>query len=268
MGPYGNKLKVFEEKVGLVKPFEGNYFTRHGEKMEPVAVAEYQQLVGCPVTTDSFRVYSGANWMGGSPDGLLPAVAERPPLTAGGLVLPPGRGLLEVKCPKTIHPFIPTYYVPQVQASGRLQGPAPRAACSSAPPQAARARAALAPTRRRRRAARQGLMEIYDLDWCHFLIWRQDGYKLYEVPRDREYFDSMFEALRDLWVGHIEPGMAARDAGASPEEIRQFAPGDAKHANTAALNERADAISKGAALVWEEEAKPLKSGSGGGGSGG
>lgn len=44
--PYKTRLQVYEEKVGLAAPFEGNFHTRRGTRLEEVAAEEYAEKYG------------------------------------------------------------------------------------------------------------------------------------------------------------------------------------------------------------------------------
>lgn len=46
----------------------------------------------------------------------------------------------------------------------------------------------------------QGLMDIFDRDWCNLYVWTPSGGSgLYHIPRDREYWAACFAVLSDFW---------------------------------------------------------------------
>jgi len=65
------------------REFKGNEATEHGQKYEPVAIAEYKKTYGCEVEEDpDFVIHREHDWIGCTPDGLI------------------GKdGMIEVKCP-------------------------------------------------------------------------------------------------------------------------------------------------------------------------
>lgn len=66
----------------------------------------------------------------------------------------------------------------------------------------------------------QGLMEIYDLDWSHIISYAPGkGYRIFHVPRDREYWELLLPPLREMWFDHIQPARAALAAGAVSKEV-------------------------------------------------
>lgn len=46
----------------------------------------------------------------------------------------------------------------------------------------------------------QGLMDIFDREWCNLYIWTpKGGSGLYHIPRDRRYWADCFVVLADFW---------------------------------------------------------------------
>ncbi len=40
----------------------------------------------------------------------------------------------------------------------------------------------------------QGLMDIFDREWCDAWIWTPRGAALFRIPRDRRYWATCYEA--------------------------------------------------------------------------
>lgn len=46
----------------------------------------------------------------------------------------------------------------------------------------------------------QGLMDIFDREWCNLYVWTPAGGSgLYHIPRDRRYWADCFAVLADFW---------------------------------------------------------------------
>ena len=73
---------MVRETFGADKEFNGNAATNHGEKMEPVACAFYEEHTGNKVEETGIVFHDDYSWLGASPDGLI------------GI-----DGGLEIKCP-------------------------------------------------------------------------------------------------------------------------------------------------------------------------
>ncbi len=39
----------------------------------------------------------------------------------------------------------------------------------------------------------QGLMDIFDRDWCDAWVWTPGGAGLFRIPRDRQYWAACYE---------------------------------------------------------------------------
>ncbi len=89
------------KKCGLGEKFTGNEATRHGERLEPVAIKMFEEKYNEIVHEIGLVPHPKYNWLGGSPDGV----------TESGC-------LLEIKCPmmRRIEPGqVPENYFPQIQ---------------------------------------------------------------------------------------------------------------------------------------------------------
>ena len=59
----------------------------------------------------------------------------------------------------------------------------------------------------------QGLMEVFDREWCNMYIWTQNGSGLFHIKRDRSYWDACFDVLAQFWWQHVVPAKHALQAG-------------------------------------------------------
>ncbi len=59
----------------------------------------------------------------------------------------------------------------------------------------------------------QGLMEIFDREWCNIYMWTVNGSALFYIPRDRAYWAACFEVLSEYWWAHLVPAKHALAAG-------------------------------------------------------
>lgn len=119
--------------------------------------------------------------------GLSPAVSR-----GSGPLAGPGRGILEIKCPYNKgQPDLLTppqhatwYYMPQVQ----------------------------------------GLMYIFDCEWCNLYIWSpQRGSVVFHIRRDPAYWACLWDVLADFWWSHVVPARHEFKAGRW-EEVEQYRP--------------------------------------------
>ena len=82
LNPYATGVDVFNEKRGLVDPFEGNDATRFGDKMEPVILDDYEERFGVMVTRKlPTHRHPELEWAAATPDGLteregVPTIVE------------------------------------------------------------------------------------------------------------------------------------------------------------------------------------------------
>lgn len=174
----GDRLSLWEEKIGIREPFKGNDATRWGTRNEARALLTYEKLTGQDVESCMFKVKRDDvvhDWLGASPDGLVAGL---------GLSMqdqdPSGPGILEIKCPfNKGHPELATppnraiwYYMPQIQ----------------------------------------GLMDVFDREWCALYIWTPNhGSSSFVIDRDREYWGACFDVLAEFWWAHTVPARQARD---------------------------------------------------------
>jgi putative phage-type endonuclease len=92
--------KVAYERAIGTDTFEGNEATRWGTANEPNALAAYSAHTCNLVELTGLHVHKHADWLAGSPDGLIGT-----------------EGMVEAKCPywsKTPHQTIPLYYYLQI----------------------------------------------------------------------------------------------------------------------------------------------------------
>jgi len=226
----GGRTGLWEEKVGLGTPFAGNAATAYGTAAEAPALAAYAAATGLPVTDCAFAVLKpdpAHDWLGASPDGLVPAAGEVPgPGGASpGLAPPPpcppapgaaaalaaaaaagGPGILEIKCP--FNRGSPGDGLPwgSMSSSGAYdkRGGAYSASTPRPPPFYYMPQV-------------QGLMAIFGRSWCHLWCWTPvHGASLYTIPADPAYWAGAYEVLADLWWRHVTPArLAAADAAAA-----------------------------------------------------
>lgn len=197
----GDRLGLWEEKVGLKEPFSGNEATRWGTRSEPLALSAYEQLAGNSVDGCMFKLkHNDAphGWLGASPDGLIGSLGVHHPSgqpveadAAAAAAL--GPGILEIKCPYNKgRPDLAVpperaiwYYMPQLQ----------------------------------------GLMDIFNREWCTLFVWTPDhGSASFMVRRNRSYWAACFDVLAEFWWAHTVPARQARERGAALEEIEAFRP--------------------------------------------
>lgn len=175
--------ELWLEKLDLMEPFKGNVMTQWGSKMEKTAVEHYCKSTGNKTEHLGIRKlgeHLSEAWIAGSPDGLVQIQdsSRFEVLSEAALeVLAPtsSLGLLEIKCPyggrrgpEHVHPpdQLAAYYMPQIQ----------------------------------------GLMEIFDRDWCHLYYWtKSNGAKLFLVYRDQQYWNALYEVLAKFWWECVIP---------------------------------------------------------------
>eukprot|EP00210_Caulerpa_lentillifera_P001323 g1273.t1 len=181
--PATDTHNLWLEKLGLKESFQGNEMTQWGSKMEYYAREEYRKLTEYSIDCPGIGVlgkHISENWLAGSPDGLVginEASPSRNLSTEARQVLVPdsGQGVLEIKCPfggrrgpNYAKPpdQMAAYYMPQVQ----------------------------------------GLMNIFDRDWCHLYYWTKfHGTKVFLVYRDVHYWELLYEVLAKFWWEHVMP---------------------------------------------------------------
>ena len=170
----GGREQVWEEKLGLREPFRGNDATRWGQKHEPTARDDFELLTGWKVL-DAGK--DGLALLDKEAGGLVRLHRDENKTWLGAApdgVIPEMGALLEIKCPynrgqpKDMKPWntAPWYYMAQVQS----------------------------------------LMEIFDMEHCHFYCWTiEHGSCLYFVERDREYWNYVYCALEEFWHRNLVP---------------------------------------------------------------
>ena len=63
----------------------------------------------------------------------------------------------------------------------------------------------------------QGLMDVFDRDWCNLFVWTVNGSTLFHIRRDPLYWNLCFQGLAEFWWSHVIPGkheLAAHGPGA------------------------------------------------------
>lgn len=179
------RQNLWEEKLELRPKFAGNEATQWGNQKEQLALEQYQAVTGHSVTPCGFQILRDDDvhsWLGASPDGLIsgrlgseaggPGQASAPgqDVTPGQEMTP---GVLEIKCPYARQQAPPShpqwYYMPQMQ----------------------------------------GLLEIFDREYCNAWIWTPNGAALFRIDRDRSYWRDCYKALADFWYGHLVPAKLA-----------------------------------------------------------
>jgi uracil-DNA glycosylase len=195
----GDRVSLWEEKVGLREGFEGNEATRWGTEAEPRALAAYEAATGQRVGACMFQVKrddAPHGWLGASPDGLIGGLSIADPGAPGaGPVQGAGAGVLEIKCP--YNKGRPELAVP------------PRQAIWYYMPQV------------------QGLMEIFDREWCNLYVWTPaGGSAAFHIPRDRQYWAACFDVLAEFWWAHVVPARQAHERGAGDAEVQALRPAE------------------------------------------
>jgi len=180
------RVELWEEKVGLRGPFAGNEATSWGSAKEEHALRSYSAITGNAVADDCmFKMLQDDP--AHSWIGASPdGLITRP---MGG---PGSLGVLEIKCPfnkgkplvATPYRSMPYYYMPQVQ----------------------------------------GLMEVFDREWCHVYSWTVNGSAIYLVQRDREYWRVMYSMLSEFWWQHVIPTKHVLAQGGDPAEVERHRP--------------------------------------------
>ena len=55
----------------------------------------------------------------------------------------------------------------------------------------------------------QGLMEIFQREWCNIYLWTVNGSAMFHIQRDPRYWTACFEVLSEFWWAHIVPAKHA-----------------------------------------------------------
>ncbi|KAG0558277.1 hypothetical protein KC19_10G015300 [Ceratodon purpureus] len=212
------RTELWEEKLGLRKPFAGNQATVWGTNQEAGAIERYKQLTGNVVEHIAFKIYKEGDelhgWLGASPDGLINASLSRT-YTNGGI--------LEVKCPhnkgspETGSPWtsVPHYYMPQAQ----------------------------------------GLLEIFDREWLDFYVWCVNGSSIYRIYRDETYWGLIFRVMSEYWWGNIVPARHHLQKGEELDRVQAYRP-QAKHPLTDEIMSMSRLLAVRAPLIWKDVKTP------------
>jgi len=187
----GDRVSLWEEKIGVREPFKGNDATKWGTMNESNALLTYEKLTGQKVESCMFKVKKDDvvhDWLGASPDGLVAGLGLLQEqggkqgeigLTLGSNSI--GPGILEIKCPfNKGRPDLAEpprraiwYYMPQIQ----------------------------------------GLMDVFDREWCILYVWTpMNGSSSFIISRDREYWSTCFDVLAEFWWTHTVPARQLRSS--------------------------------------------------------
>ncbi|KAG9442868.1 hypothetical protein H6P81_018722 [Aristolochia fimbriata] len=185
------RVQLWQEKVGLIAPFNEEIITGWSNIKEAVALEKYKLITGNSVYFSDFRIYNEGNneddWLAASPDGLLDHAVHG--LSFGGV--------LEIKCPffkGEMYRALPWSRLP-----------------FHCMPQA------------------QGLMEILNRDWMDLYCWTPNGSSLFRIFRDKEYWNLVRSALSDFWWKHVQPAkvLCLKDPSRDLfEVVKPFKPSD------------------------------------------
>jgi putative phage-type endonuclease len=152
MDKFTGRAKLWRQITGREPRFEGNVFTQYGNDNEPIALATLEAKMGKLIDASKFVVHPEIKWLGASPDGFLEG------------------GIVEVKCPQTIHAECPEHYLIQMHVQ----------------------------------------MACCGCDYGWFASWTPDAIMVEKVTFDREWWDSLLLPGMDLFWNHyvandIEP---------------------------------------------------------------
>ncbi len=192
----GDRVSLWEEKIGIREPFKGNDATRWGTKSEARALMTYERLTGQKVESCMFKVKKDDvvhDWLGASPDGLVAGLGLQDASASKGFSTP---GILEIKCPYN-------------KGSPELAEPPKRAIWYYMP-------------------QIQGLMDVFDREWCALYVWTPaHGSSSFLIPRDRAYWSACFDVLAEFWWSHTVPARQLRGAGdAVDAELEAYRPSE------------------------------------------
>jgi len=211
----GDRVSLWEEKIGVREPFKGNDATRWGTKSEARALMTYERLTGQQVESCMFKVKKDDvvhDWLGASPDGLVAGlglqaseVGEGPGRSGGRSggwsgserVIASTPGILEVKCPYN-------------KGAPELGEPPKRAIWYYMP-------------------QIQGLMDVFDREWCALYVWTPArGSSSFIISRDRAYWSACFDVLAEFWWSHTVPArqLRADEGSAGDANYRQYCPSE------------------------------------------
>lgn len=161
-------------------------------------------------------------WMGASPDGLVAGMGSVAGqggawdgyVVEGARVLGgAGDGLVEIKCPfnryvhqRCVHQLC-VFVTSRIctRRRGRIHDAQPPAL-----PQWYYM------------AQVQGLLDIFQRDWCNLFVWTPSAAALFHMPRDARYWALCFEVLAEFWWEHVVPARQEMEQGASALDVERF----------------------------------------------
>eukprot|EP00271_Cylindrocystis_brebissonii_P006147 TRINITY_DN18755_c0_g1_i1.p1 TRINITY_DN18755_c0_g1~~TRINITY_DN18755_c0_g1_i1.p1 ORF type:complete len:718 (-),score=115.06 TRINITY_DN18755_c0_g1_i1:100-2253(-) len=260
----GGRVALWEEKVGLRKPFQGNAATEWGVNNEVVAVRLYKDLTGNHVEHMNFKIYGDScaalSWLGASPDGL---VSCRPPEDWGSARLKDGRGdrhqhtskqvtegriwgwdeegpnAVKVDGRESVRVCVPTEGggVLEVKCPHNKGEPETAVPYPSVPsyymPQA------------------QGLLEIFDKDWLDFYVWTKRRSVVFRVDRDKSYWEMMHGMLEQFWWEHVVPAKHEMLCNEG-RRVEKFRP-RSLHPLLRELRKKSEKLAERSVMVCQEE---------------
>lgn len=68
----------------------------------------------------------------------------------------------------------------------------------------------------------QGLLDIFQRDWCNLFVWTPNAAALFHLPRDAQYWALCFEVLAEFWWEHVIPARHALEQGGGASDVEQF----------------------------------------------
>eukprot|EP00210_Caulerpa_lentillifera_P008630 g8233.t1 len=182
--------ELWLEKLGIKGPFQGNKMTQWSAKMKHVARSDYCRFTGHSTSHPSMRSlgqHQSESWLIGSCNGLVEitdkVIPQDLPKEALEVLVPESsQGLLEIQCP-----FGDTKTPDHVQVPDQM--------AAHFMPQV------------------QGLMEIFDQDWCHLFYWtKNNGAKIFLVYRNKQYWNALYAVLAQFWWEHVVPAKLCIEA--------------------------------------------------------
>ena len=196
----GDRISLWEEKIGIREPFKGNDATRWGTKSEARALMTYERLTGQQVESCMFKVKKDDvvhDWLGASPDGLVAGLGLQADGRGshGAEKMYGTPGILEIKCPFN-------------KGAPELAEPPQRAIWYYMP-------------------QIQGLMDVFDREWCALYVWTPaHGSSSFIIPRDRAYWAACFDVLAEFWWSHTVPARQLRGVDVDDVLIEEYRPSE------------------------------------------
>lgn len=85
----------------------------------------------------------------------------------------------------------------------------------------------------------QGLMDLFDLEWCHLISWTENnGINLFYIPRNRAYWTDAFKLLSEFWWVNVVPARLAREHGSQDVSSYSPSPSDYRRVDIAKATKR------------------------------